>query len=83
VAAAPLVSEEADHRCRGVKRSRDEGTIVTRGGVAVTALRLALAIRVKGWSPHVLRTTATTWMFEESNDDRDTAQDRAGMGRIL
>ena len=51
VAAAPLVSEDAAHRCRGAKRSRDEGTIVTRAGVAkFTALTLALATRVKGWS---------------------------------
>jgi hypothetical protein len=51
VAAAPLVSEEADHRCRRAKRSRHEGAIVTRAGVAkFTALTLALATRVKGWS---------------------------------
>jgi len=31
----------------------------------------------------VLRTTATTSTFEEFNDDRDSAQERAGMGRLL
>jgi hypothetical protein len=30
VAAPPLVSDEADRRCRGAKRSRDGGTLVTR-----------------------------------------------------
>jgi hypothetical protein len=65
-----------------------EGTIVTRAGVAkISALARALATRVshprKKVGLRVLRTTATTWMFEESNDDRDTAQDQAGMGRIL
>lgn len=64
------------------ERSRDEGTIVTRAGVAegvdarVSYLHKKVGLRV-------LRTMATTWMFEESSDDRDTAQDRAGIGRIL
>ncbi len=48
VAAAPLVSEEADHRCRGAKRSREERTLATRAGVVkVIALALALVTRVK------------------------------------
>ena len=64
--------------------SRDEGTIVTCVGVAkVRVLTLALATRVKRLVFAVSRTVATTGMFGGSNDDRDTGQDRAGMGRIL
>ncbi len=33
VAAATLVSDEADHLCRGAKRSRGEPTLATRAGV--------------------------------------------------
>jgi hypothetical protein len=66
------------------KRSRHDGSIVTRAGVAkFSALTIVLATGVKRLVSARPRTTATTWMFEESNDDRDIAHDRGGVGRIL
>jgi hypothetical protein len=65
------------------KRSREEGVIVTRAAEAtVTAMTLALAMCEKDWSPRPANNGYHLDVWE-SNNDRDTAQDRAGIGRIL
>ncbi len=73
VAAATLVSDEADHLCRGAKRSRGEPTLATRAGVVkVIAFdtRVSLRTSMMTETPHK---TGPAWAGS-SDDVRESVE---------